>query len=480
MKRSDHREHLKDATIVRVVLPYALFAGLWILLSDRLLEAMVRDSASFARISIYKGWAFVAVTSVLLVFLLRVQLRERRKSFAMLEDRVAERTRELSEARRFTEALLENIPNPVCWKDAQLRYLGCNRSFERAFGVRREEISGKTLLELNGSPEEEHMARHADLRRVLEQSGTLQRERLMLHADGSRHHTLLLVSSYCHRDGTPAGVVEAFTDISALKQTEAELAIAKDRAEAADRLKSAFLATMSHELRTPLNSIIGFTGILLRGLAGPLNEEQAKQLGMVQGSARHLLALINDVLDISKIEAGELTVVFETFRPRDVLEKAIEAMRPLAEAKGLSLAFDIHAGLSEMHSDARRIGQILLNLINNAVKFTAHGSVTVRARAEAGQLVCTITDTGIGIRPEHMDLLFQPFQQIDSGLTRNHEGTGLGLAISRRLAGLLGGEIRAESRWGEGSTFTLSLPLHAGPDGGAGIPGQPLSNVSPP
>lgn len=245
----------------------------------------------------------------------------------------------------------------------------------------------------------------------------------------------------------------------------AQLARARDRAESADRVKSAFLATMSHELRTPLNSIIGFSGILLQGLAGPLNEEQAKQLGMVSTSASHLLDLINDVLDISKIEAGELKVERVPFDPDASLDKVLRISRPLAEAKGLSLVLEPYRPLGQVTSDARRVEQVLLNLVGNAIKFTDQGGVTVRVRREEDWLSFEVCDTGIGIRKEDQKRLFQPFRQVETGLSRVHEGTGLGLAICRRLAGLLGGRIALRSELGAGSTFTFTF--HAGERGAA-------------
>ena len=263
------------------------------------------------------------------------------------------------------------------------------------------------------------------------------------------------------------------------RQLVLELGLAKEAAEAADRLKSAFLATMSHELRTPLNSIIGFTGIVLQGLAGPLNDEQAKQLGMVRDSSRHLLALINDVLDISKIEAGELGVAKTPFDLAASIRKVSGIVVPLAEGKGLSLDVTVAPDVGELVSDARRVEQILLNLLGNAIKFTESGGVTLEvsllagwqtepAQAAGTAVRMRITDTGIGIKPEDMAMLFKPFRQVDSVLSRKHEGTGLGLAICRRLAELMGGKIDAESVWQQGSVFSVTLPL--GP-AGAGKPG---------
>jgi signal transduction histidine kinase len=228
-----------------------------------------------------------------------------------------------------------------------------------------------------------------------------------------------------------------------VKQRTAELAEAKELAESADRLKSAFLATMSHELRTPLNSIIGFTGILQQEMVGPLNAEQKKQLGIVRNSSTHLLNLINDVLDISKIEAGQLTIAQEPCDIKEAIEKVTRNMKPLAEKKGISLEAEISPEITPVISDLK-------------------GSVRIDCFIDGGQMLTRIVDTGIGIKRQDMEQLFQPFRQIDAGMVRQYEGTGLGLSICRKILDMMGGKIWVESEWGKGSTFSFTLPLKGG------------------
>ncbi len=241
-----------------------------------------------------------------------------------------------------------------------------------------------------------------------------------------------------------------------------ELNAAKEQAESADRLKSAFLATMSHELRTPLNSIIGFTGILSQGLAGPLNDEQKKQLEMVRSSAAHLLELINDVLDISKIEAGQFNISAAEFNMADVVKKAVMTAQPMAEKKGLIFESYIEENVGNVSGDRRRVEQVMLNLISNAVKFTEKGRIRVECARTDDSVEVKVADQGIGIKKEDIKKIFTPFQQLDYGMTRHYEGTGLGLSISKKLVELMGGKIWVESEQGKGSVFGFLIPLKKG------------------
>ncbi|MGX9717152.1 hybrid sensor histidine kinase/response regulator [Janthinobacterium lividum] len=249
-----------------------------------------------------------------------------------------------------------------------------------------------------------------------------------------------------------------------LETINREIALKNLELAEASRMKSAFIANMSHELRTPLNAIIGFTGALLMKLPGPLTSDQDKQLNTIRASARHLLSLINDILDVAKIEAGKLTLSIEPVHCQELMADVADTLRPLAQQKGLALQMALgEAGQPPaiIDTDRRALTQILINLLNNAIKFTEQGTVRISLsqRDEDGVLVTemSIADSGAGIKEEDQAKLFQAFSQLDSTSTRHVEGAGLGLYLCQNLANAIGGALFFNSDYGSGSTFTLAL-----------------------
>jgi len=231
------------------------------------------------------------------------------------------------------------------------------------------------------------------------------------------------------------------------------------QAEIASRHKSEFLANMSHELRTPLNAVIGFSEVLLARMFGELNEKQEEYVNDIHTSGRHLLSLINDILDLSKIEAGRMELELVSFDVPLALENALTLVRERANRHGIALELTVEPGLQSIVGDERKFRQIMLNLLSNAVKFTPDGGrITVKAVTADGQAAISVSDTGIGIADVEQDVIFEEFRQATSSSPRKSEGTGLGLALTKRFVELHGGTIRVQSTVGKGSTFTFTLP----------------------
>jgi signal transduction histidine kinase/CheY-like chemotaxis protein len=272
------------------------------------------------------------------------------------------------------------------------------------------------------------------------------------------------------RKTTNGGVVATYTDITELKQHEAELAdlvrrlqIARDMAEQANRTKSSFLANMSHELRTPLNAIIGLTDVLINNAPRFATEKAVDPLRRVHRAGMHLLGLIDQILDLSKIEAGKLEINVETVRIGPLIDEVIGTVRPLAERNKNRLSVESPNDLPSIEADPMRLRQILLNLLSNACKFTNGGSVILRVtRSTREQQDCielAVIDSGIGMNADQLQRLFEEFSQVDAATARQYGGTGLGLAITRRLCRMMGGDVTVTSQTGKGSTFTVHLPV---------------------
>lgn len=248
-----------------------------------------------------------------------------------------------------------------------------------------------------------------------------------------------------------------------VQQRTEELTTANVRLEEATLAKSDFLASMSHELRTPLNTIIGFSNLLETGMAGELTPEQQKQIGMINGAGKHLLSLVNEVLDLASIEAGRVHIERELLDVSCAVREVVESLAVLAEEKGLDLSVTVYPGAEELVTDGRRLEQVLFNLLGNAIKFTESGSVRVDVHRDDTEIVFAVTDTGRGIPAEELPRVFEEFYQVERLDIGKTEGTGLGLSVSKRLLELLGGTIAAQSEPGVGTTFTVRLPAEGAP-----------------
>jgi len=374
-----------------------------------------------------------------------------------------------------------------------------------------EALTGCTRDELIGAPFKNYFTdaarAQAGINRVLAE-GTVTNYELTARArDGKQTTVSYNATTFHDRDRRLQGVFAAARDVTELKRYEQTLHQKNVELESSSRLKSEFLANMSHELRTPLNAVIGFSEALKDGLMGAMTEQQRGFIGNIFSSGNHLLSLINDILDLSKVEAGSMTLDLESVSVSSLLMNSLSIVRGKAVARHLRLAIDgAEDDLGSFQADARKVKQIAYNLLSNAVKFTVEGGeVTLRAsrvpRSEVGRLLgarpgrtfplaeskfkeflaISVTDTGIGISPEGLEQLFKPFSQIDSGLARKYEGTGLGLAMVKLLAELHGGVVAVESSVGEGSCFSVWLPLRAAEEGiltSIKVPATPFVDAS--
>jgi adenylate cyclase len=360
-----------------------------------------------------------------------------------------------------TEAI-EAISEGFSLYDADDKLVVCNTHYRELFASHADVmVPGTSFETILRTATERGLIKDAEGR-----SDAWVEERLARHHDQSETHLQhrsdgrwIQVSE---RKTSNGGVVAIYADITKLKQHEAELAAARDAADEANRTKSGFLANMSHELRTPLNAIIGVTEMLQEDARDLKREDEIEPLDRVVRAARHLLALINDILDLSKIEAGRMELHVESFSVTQTIDDVVKTVETLAAKNANRVVTDCSPAFEPMQADQMRVRQALLNILSNANKFTERGTITINARQqeEDGQswITIAVTDSGIGMTTEQMGKLFQEFSQADSSTTRKYGGTGLGLAISRRFCQMMGGDISVESELGHGSTFTIRLP----------------------
>ncbi|MDA0242325.1 MAG: ATP-binding protein [Chloroflexi bacterium] len=360
------------------------------------------------------------------------------------------------------DKVFENIPQAVIVLDMQLRVVDVNPAGVLLIGQEKQVVIGRDVRDVLAP------WFHV-LERYLPFTGAISDE-FEVGQGAERRFFALSITPIFGRDETQAGWIAILRNITErrlaneqLRQQSAELLVAKEMAEQANHIKSQFLASMSHELRTPLNAIINFTEMVAMGMIGPIADEQADLLNQSLASSRHLLNLINDVLDISKIQSGKLSLFVE----HDVVLKeeltfVLALIEPMLHGRPIQLVTEIDPDLPIMSGDKRRIRQILLNLLSNAAKFTDEGTITLRIQNQGEQVLLTVIDEGLGISPQMQTTIFEPFVQTEDGV-KQAEGTGLGLPITKSLAEAHGGRIWLESTLGQGSAFYVALPIKREP-----------------
>lgn len=406
------------------------------------------------------------VTGLVLILCLAISVwRERRRQLRALEDTNDQLERDIT-LREEVEAqlalLAANATDAVFRVDLDGKFLYASPSTRDVFGIAPEAVVGRDL----------GLGVHTDDRALLvyarEQLLSGARDRVIVSyrtAVPDRPGAWRWVESNAglvrDPDGSPAELIAAIRDVTHRKELEAKLDAARARAEAAVKARSSFFAHMSHEIRTPMNGVVGFADLLLAGDLGP---EQRRQVELIADSGRAMMRLLNDVLDASKIEAGQMSIAHEPFDLAHALRACLKLVTPAVVQKGLALGSEIDPALPKrVCGDGLRLRQIILNLLANAAKFTGEGSITLRARAVLGQggdrLLVEVEDTGIGIDPARQEAIFSAFVQADSSISGRFGGTGLGLPISAELARLMGGSLRVRSEPGHGACFLLDLPL---------------------
>jgi PAS domain S-box-containing protein len=386
-----------------------------------------------------------------------VELRHSAESALRIsQEEVQSTSATLQTIQRRMQSIVEALPYPVAVfakDDAHVLYAN-ERSAELL------DVPLPRVYELAGPDFFAERAEYEQFLKRLEASDVVSGfEARLKHPHGTDVWTRLsaIVMTY----GGESAVLSTIEDVTERKRYELELHAAKEQAEAANRAKSQFLANMSHELRTPLNAVLGYAELMADGVYGALPDSVLSVLGRIQANSRHLLGLINDVLDLSRIEAGQLALAHEPYALSDIVASVRSAAEPLARAKHLEFRTQAQPGMPAGTGDARRLTQVLLNVVGNAIKFTDTGCVEIRACCDGERFVVEVQDTGPGIEQKDQARIFEEFQQVDNTSTRNKGGSGLGLAISHHIIELHGGAFDLESVPGRGSIFRIAWPTQA-------------------
>ena len=379
-------------------------------------------------------------------------------SFNRMLGQIQEQDLTLRQREEHFRSLIENASDVITILDGDgtIRYI--SPSIERVLEYKPQDLAGKNILDLVHA-EDTQIVQNTLSHSIQNPGPTPLIEFRFLHNDAS-WHILEAVGNFLDKSAVESIVVN-FRDVTVQKRATAELQQAKEAAEAANTAKSQFLANMSHELRTPLNAIIGYSDMLREEAKDQGQQDSIPDLQKIHTAGKHLLNLINDILDISKIEAGKMDLFLEVLELPSIIQEVVATLHPLVE-KGNTLKVNCPADMGTVCVDAMKVRQVLFNLLSNACKFTERGTISLdvtRKKVDGRDWIhCRVKDTGVGMTPEQMEKLFLDFTQVDASTTRKFGGTGLGLAISMRFCRLMGGDITAESTVGEGSTFTIRLP----------------------
>ncbi len=415
-----------------------------------------RDGRTFARFShpqtvhgevVGRVWSFLDISDQ----------RRADQRVLQLSEAITEELERSEQQRRQLQTLLSAIPDLVWMKDPDGRFLSCNPAFEKLLGAPEPDILGKTDLDFF-SPEIAEAFREHDLAAAECTEPQVNEEWVTYASDGHRALLNTVKAAVRGIDGQLIGVLGVARDVTRAHALFQELELARRDAQQSSEAKSVFLASMSHELRTPLNAIIGFAQILEMGVPVPLDPSQKEAVGHILGSGRHLHALINEVLDLARVESGRLDLAIADMELEPTLEEAVAIIRPAAAARQIVVRHSCPKGIV-VRADAIRLRQVFLNLLSNAVKYNREGGmVAVSCVMKAEAVRITVVDTGAGIPEDRRALLFQPFQRLGAERTAT-EGTGIGLVISKKLTEAMHGRIGFESEVGVGSRFWLDLPV---------------------
>ena len=376
------------------------------------------------------------------------------------------RDHELTLAKDYVSSILSSMIDSMIVLDRNGNIRTVNKALIDLVGYKEEELIGATLGKFDGekdSTSRRTSSRQEMLGKLFKHGSIRDFEMTFEKIDGTKIPMSCSGSVMHNTKGEIDGLVIIAKDITQRKRTEIELHTAKDAAEEASRTKSAFLANMSHELRTPLNAIIGYSEILQEEAIDLRQDTFLPDLRKIHSAGKHLLSLINDILDLSKIEAGKMELFNETFDLGTIIHDVVTTIQPLVQKNNNTFELTCQENIGTLHTDVTRLRQVLFNLLSNACKFTEHGKITLKVSRDYQNLedwvTFEVTDTGIGMTAPQLSKLFQAFTQAESSTSRKYGGTGLGLVISKRISQMMGGDVTVRSEYGSGSTFTVKIPV---------------------